>query len=188
MFVDSWIWRTGMRIFRLRGVNATSWTLFTILFLMVVIHLFEDNYAEKTNQKDKIPEDCVQGNGAYKCPYPSSPDPEQHQKFLNGLDGKRIVFIGDSVTRYSETARFHTSQVCSWLMTDMFLVVAPIRGVFLLLFQNMAKIQLIAAFFYGNSTEKFLRWCKWGICPREQKCSRNTGEARCATYTFANCW
>jgi hypothetical protein len=44
--------------------------------------------------------DDVSKQTVYKCPYPDSPNAEQHEKFLNGLNGKRIVFIGDSLTRY----------------------------------------------------------------------------------------
>lgn len=33
------------------------------------------------------------------CPYPESPDVEQHELFINKLDGKNFVFIGDSITR-----------------------------------------------------------------------------------------
>lgn len=35
----------------------------------------------------------------HECPYTNSPDPEQHETFLQRLNGKRILFIGDSVTR-----------------------------------------------------------------------------------------
>ena len=34
----------------------------------------------------------------YHCP--NSTDPSQHEKFLNGLNGTRILFIGDSISRY----------------------------------------------------------------------------------------
>lgn len=43
--------------------------------------------------------DDVRRIPVYKCPYPASPDNEQYEKILNGLNGTRIVFIGDSVTR-----------------------------------------------------------------------------------------
>ena len=43
--------------------------------------------------------DVAKHQPVYQCPYPDSPDTEQHQKFINGLNGTRIVFIGDSLSR-----------------------------------------------------------------------------------------
>ena len=34
------------------------------------------------------------------CPFTSTPDPEQQERFLDTLKGKKLLFIGDSVTRF----------------------------------------------------------------------------------------
>lgn len=36
----------------------------------------------------------------YRCPYWSTPEPAQQERFIDVLNGKKILFIGDSVTRY----------------------------------------------------------------------------------------
>lgn len=68
----------------------------------------------------------------YKCPYPDSPDPEQHEKFINGLNGTKIVFIGDSITRCcaclaacrticTDTVRLPTPSTLPWSMLLMYI-------------------------------------------------------------------
>lgn len=47
----------------------------------------------------------------YKCPYPDSPDPEQYERFLTGLNGTKIVFIGDSITRCGSADAEYTGQL-----------------------------------------------------------------------------
>lgn len=50
----------------------------------------------------------------YKCPYPDSPDLGQHEKFLEGLNGTRIVLLGDSTTRCCLAEAFFSGTVCNW--------------------------------------------------------------------------
>ena len=48
----------------------------------------------------------------YQCPTVQAPDPSQHEKFLNGLNGTKIVFVGDSITRFVPAAVLLSIELC----------------------------------------------------------------------------
>ena len=63
-----------------------------LLYLFVFgVHLLKSSSASKADYL-KQP--------VYKCPYPATPNKEQHSGFLDGLNGTHVVFIGDSITRF----------------------------------------------------------------------------------------
>lgn len=48
----------------------------------------------------------VSNQTLYECPYPDSLNKSQHDKFLDGLNRTKIVFLGDSVTRCCTLAAY----------------------------------------------------------------------------------
>lgn len=61
-----------------------------IVYLLALVLRFQPSWAGKDDYLKRT---------VYKCPYPDTPNKEQHSKFLDGLNGTHVVFIGDSITR-----------------------------------------------------------------------------------------
>lgn len=58
---------------------------------------------------------CLQAisahDSAFHCKYTTLPAAEEYKSLVNSLSGKRILFIGDSVTKYARTSYLDTSRL-----------------------------------------------------------------------------
>lgn len=73
------------------GIPVLQWTHMFIIYILLFVICSPSSSASKA--------DVAKHQPVHNCTYPDSPDPEQHEKFLNVLNGTSVVFVGDSVTR-----------------------------------------------------------------------------------------
>lgn len=89
----------------LTTATFSPWTFISLVCLLVCALCVPKTEAGRSDiskqavQRQLTGQEDVSSQLLYSCPYPDALNETQHKKFLNTLNGKRVTFIGDSITR-----------------------------------------------------------------------------------------